>query len=181
MRIVGAALGSMLLCAPVAARAYVEDPPPNRDGGGTLTCRECHIHDEAFATTGEISLHGLPDRFEMGRSYPLMLHRSHPGMKGGGFQLSVRNTSKHQSGWLSGADETIVVTSDAESGITFAQHSEEGAGFVNDGKARWPFVWTAPMELSNVMFYAAGNASNGDDSALGDVILLFSRAVEVAH
>lgn len=63
------------------------------------------------------------------------------------------------------------------SGVTFAQHSKDGALFTGVN-ASWSVLWSAPKTLSPVTIYAAGNASNGDDSALGDVILLFKRTIE---
>jgi hypothetical protein len=181
MRAVSAALGCLLLYIPHDIHAYVDGPVTDRDGGSALTCRECHFHEEDLAGAGSISISGLPPRYESGRVYTLTLHLLRPDMKRGGFQMSVRGDAGAPAGKLTSADENVKVVADPNSGVTFAQHSEDGAPFVDNGRAAWTIQWSAPIESSGVVFYAAGNASNGDDSALGDVILLFSRALEPNH
>lgn len=162
---------------PSAALAYVDGPVADRDGGGALTCRDCHFHDEQLAHSGAITVKGLPDRYEPGGVYRLVLKLSHPEMKRGGFQMSVRNGEGRQAGDLETGGGHIKIAPDPDSGVTFAQHSKDGALFTGVN-ASWSVLWSAPKTLSPVTIYAAGNASNGDDSALGDVILLFERTIE---
>lgn len=177
---VRAAWGVLALCLPGAAHAYFDGPLADRDGGGELTCRECHFHDESLIASGSISISGLPDRFEPGRTYTLTLHLTHPDMKRAGFQMSVRGKTAAQAGELAGGTG-IKILRHGKSGVTFAQHDENGATFVDDHAASWVIEWTAPGDLPNATIYAAGNASNGDDSVLGDVILLFSRTIQKAE
>tara|TARA_R110000868_G_scaffold26487_19_gene101892 strand:+ start:48 stop:584 length:537 start_codon:yes stop_codon:yes gene_type:complete len=177
MHILRAALGGLSLCLPSAASAYVDGPVADRDGGGDFTCRECHVHDESLAAAGSISVEGFPARFEPGHTYALTLHLTHPDMKRAGFQMSVRGETGTQAGDLA-AGESVKIAADPKSGVIFAQHSENGAPFVENHTAAWSVTWTAPEDSATVTVYAAGNASNGDDSALGDVILLLSRTIK---
>lgn len=174
------AVVSLLICVPGAVHAYVDGPVADRDGGGALTCRECHFHDDDLAASGAITIDDLPLRYKPGQAYTLTLHLTHPDMMRAGFQMSVRSEGGVQAGELV-ADERVRIASDSKSGVIFAQHSEDGAPFVEDHMAAWTVTWTAPKDVSTVTVYAAGNASNGDDSALGDVILLFSRTIKLAR
>jgi hypothetical protein len=170
----------VMICLPSPVHAYVDGPVADRDGGGALTCRECHFHDERAATAGSISVDGLPNLYKPGGVYKITLKVSHPDMERGGFQMSARSEAGSQAGDLS-ADESVKIATGHESGVIFAQHSENGAPFVENRTAAWIVTWTAPKDVSTVTIYAAGNASNGDDSALGDVILLFSRTIKPAR
>ena len=41
---------------------------------------------------------------------------------------------------------------------------------VMDGPVSWPFRWTAPTDLDNVVFYVAGNAADANESSDGDYV-----------
>jgi len=156
----------------------VDEPVPDRDGAGEVTCRECHVHEPREAEAGKLIVEGLPARYRPGQSYPLTVMLSFPDMMRAGFQSSVRGATGAQAGTLAAADERLGVNRDPQTGVQFTHHTKRGTT-LTDGAAMWRFIWTAPEKpVGPVTVRAAGNASNGDDSALGDVILFFSQTVD---
>jgi hypothetical protein len=47
---------------------------------------------------------------------------------------------------------------------------DEGSRLVAADTARWILVWAAPAAGGTVLVHAAGNAADGDDSALDDFV-----------
>lgn len=175
---------AVLLCffAPAHALAYTNEPLINRDGfSGEPTCRECHVHDLAKAEHGRIEISGLPERYESGRAYSLTIRAHYSDLKRGGFQMSARFADGRQAGLLAAVDARTVVMTDPESGVAFAFHSEAGLAAIGPGTATWSARWTAPATTDPVIVSIAVNASNADDSALGDVILLARREIRPAR
>jgi hypothetical protein len=59
--------------------------------------------------------------------------------------------------------------------LTFVQHNLAGSRAATAGANTWTIEWTAPSDATApVQFNVAGNASNNDDSPLGDYIYLKS-------
>jgi hypothetical protein len=57
--------------------------------------------------------------------------------------------------------------------LTFVQHNLAGSRVPETGANTWTIDWTAPAEpAAAVQFNVAANASNNDDSPLGDYIYL---------
>jgi hypothetical protein len=55
--------------------------------------------------------------------------------------------------------------------LTFVQHNQIGSRAATPGANTWTMEWTAPpAETGAVQFNVAANASNNDDSPLGDYI-----------
>ena len=55
--------------------------------------------------------------------------------------------------------------------LTFVQHNLAGSRVAATGANSWTIDWTAPETLAaSVQFNVAANASNNDDSPLGDYI-----------
>jgi len=169
-----------VLCLAIggSAQAYVDKPLPDRDGGGEFTCRECHVHEPKDAEAGKLTVEGLPTRYQPGQRYSLVVKLSFPNMMRAGFEASVRDAMGAQAGALSATDARLGVNRDPQTGVQFAHHTKRGTALEN-GDAVWRLTWTAPEKPTGpVTVRAAGNASNGDDSALGDVILFFSATVD---
>ena len=169
------------------AAAIVEGPVPGYTGGfGEPTCTTCHFDSPADPTEGDLSLAGLPDAFEPGESYEVTVVLRDPGLERAGFQLAVRyadgSEEGRQAGVLASVDarsEVVSVAADGEDGeppVLYARQTREGARPEAPGSARWSLEWTAPDEPAGaVVFHAAANAANYDDSELGDVV--HTRAV----
>jgi hypothetical protein len=55
--------------------------------------------------------------------------------------------------------------------VGYAEHSVFGTEAARDGRGAWTVDWIAPARrIGGVLFHAAGNASNADDSPIGDHI-----------
>lgn len=55
--------------------------------------------------------------------------------------------------------------------LTFVQHNQTGSRAATQGTNTWTMAWTAPSAAAGpVQFNVAANASNNDDSPLGDYI-----------
>jgi hypothetical protein len=76
-----------------------------------------------------------------------------------------------QAGRLRAADESVRIVA-AKDGPDYAQHTTAGSLAAKAGMARWAIEWTAPADgdAVPVVFDVAANASNADQSALGDYI-----------
>ena len=165
---------SLLLASEVLASSA--GPPLGLTGApGELNCTECHLGTALNGGAGEISIEG-PLGYEPGVTYELELRIVDPTAVGWGFELTVLDadsdsavgtlvaTASNTDVRSSGVREYLVHTLPGSGGQTFA----------------WLFKWTAPNEdAGDVIFYAAGNASNGFGAFDGkDQIYTSSTLVE---
>jgi hypothetical protein len=80
-----------LAIAVLPARAFVEDPAPGHTGGfDEPTCRACHFDQSVNDAEGSLTLDGVPQRVQPGKTYRLIVTLERPGLARGGFQLSAR-------------------------------------------------------------------------------------------
>lgn len=122
---------------------------------------------------GRVAVEGLPDSFETGVSYALMVRLERQDLRLGGFQLTTRYFDEpgegSQAGSLRPIDERVV--RDTLGGIQYIRHTVAGAHPVAEDVVAWHFEWHAPERDSNaVVIHVAANAANGDDSEFGDFI-----------
>ncbi len=76
-------------------------------------------------------------------------------------------------------DARVDLTEDGASKVTFAHHSEQGLTLTAPGHASWHFIWKAPLEaVGPVVFNAAVNGANYDDSEFGDAAFVRAWTVE---
>lgn len=176
---VAAPLLLIALAAPAAG--YVDHPIPGYDGGpGRPNCRECHLHAPEKAARGRLEMAGLPARYEPGRAYALVLTLTYPGLKRAGFQAAVRAADglvRDAGRWVVDNDRVERSTDDA--GTPYAQHAPAGVTPQGADHTAWAIVWRAPDAAAGPLVVSvAANAANGDESALGDVILLRQITVD---
>ena len=162
------ALGGLFLNDETGRRGFYSGAP------GDLTCLDCHS-DEPHTGTG-LTLTGAPTNFVAGQVYPLTLTINHPGAATGGFQIVATNSVT--------GNNAMFGTFTAGVGTKIASTAGNGAGrlthstpksFVGNNVS-WTFSWKAPATGSGVLFYFAGNASNGDlDEVFGDAIYTGSQ------
>lgn len=178
--VVGVAL---LTTAPLAGHrsgGHPDGPPPATTGGfGEPTCASCHFPPSVPDSVGSLSIEGLPERYRPGRRYEVTVALDRPEMELAGFQLSARVTGGPGCGAQAGAFEAsgpeLALTTSG--GIQYVQQTAVGAIPDSPDRARWTVRWTAPSEPFTVVFHAAANAANGDDSPLGDRIYAIERRV----
>ena len=166
---------------PVAVRAFKEGPYPNVTGGfGEPSCHTCHLDNPVNALGGSLTLTGIPPRYVAGETYAITVTLSREGLRRGGFEIAARFASGRLRGKQAGAwnptDARVqLIPGAVDTALTFVQHNLAGSLTPTRGTNTWTIAWTAPSPASGpVQFNAAGNASNNDDSPLGDYIYLKS-------
>lgn len=185
VRMIGVATATA--CAvPFAGMAFVTGPDPGKTGGfGEMTCHECHWDNPLNEPGGRLALLGIPTTYTPGERYLITVDLAHPELVLGGFQLTARFDGESSAGVNAGVLHTLSeLTARAfdESGrITYVQHTKAGATAASSGAARWTVEWTAPTAGGAIIFHAAGNASNGDASALGDFIYTATASTDATR
>lgn len=167
---------------------HTTGPPPGHTGGmGEPTCQACHAEYPLNEPPGRLRVEGLPERWEPGESYPLTVQLHDRGMRAAGFQLAARWSDGPAAGRSAGTLEALsgrVAVAPADStGVTYAQHTREGSEPASPELASWALVWTAPAtppdrRHGRIVFHAAANSANGDNSPFGD--LVFTTEARVA-
>jgi len=170
---------------PIAALAFKEGPYPNVTGGfGEQSCHLCHLDNPVNAPGGAVSLEGVPSAYAAGQTYEVTVTISRDGLRRGGFEIAARFTSGRQRGKQAGAWKPLdsrvqLIPGAVDKVLTFVQHNLAGSRVPATGANRWTIEWTAPQPATApVQFNVAANASNNDDSPLGDYIYL--KSVRVA-
>ena len=139
-----------------------------------MTCQQCHWDNELNDAGGKLSLEGVPDTYTPGEQYLITVTLTRPGVRRAGFQMSAREdginmNSGNDAGFLRPVDAAVATAQDEKKRVTYAQHSATGSKIPTPGMATWTVSWTAP-DQGPVVFHVAANASNADDSPLGDYI-----------
>ena len=168
----------------LAASAFKEGPYPNVTGGfGERSCHLCHLDNPINAPGGSLRLDGMPAAFVPGRPYRITVTLSREQLRRGGFEIAARFASGRQRGRQAGTWQTLddrvqLIPGEVDRALTFVQHTLAGSRSSSTGSNTWTVEWTAPsLPAAPVRFNVAGNASNDDDSPLGDHIYL--RAVTI--
>jgi hypothetical protein len=172
-------VGLFVIGLPLAASAFKEGPYPNVTGGfGEQSCHLCHLDNAVNAAGGGVTLAGVPETFVPGQRYPIAVTIRREGLRRGGFEIAARFASGKQKGRQAGAwtpQDTRVqlIPGAVDKALTFVQHNLMGSRVSETGANTWMLEWTAPPPpAAPVQFNVAANASNNDDSPLGDYIYL---------
>ena len=173
--VTGAAGTAVALLGGPPAHASASGPVPSTGGFGEETCRQCHWENPLNDPAGALTVEGVPARYTPGEDYPITVSVRRPGLIRAGFQLSAREEGINMN---AGSDAGVLASTNGMAegvtagprGVTYMQHTAAGAAAVTGDTARWTFTWTAPDGEVPVAFHVAANASNGDDSPLGDWI-----------
>jgi hypothetical protein len=172
-----AAALALLAWTPERARAGFPDaPPPAHTGGfGEPTCRACHFDGELNEEGGGLALGGVPAAYRPGERYRISVTLRRGEMQRGGFELAARfaegTAAGRQAGSLRALDERVRVTEGTRSGVQYATQARPGIQLGQAGRIEWVVEWTAPAAAAGaVVFHAAANAANGDESQFGDLV-----------
>ena len=178
-------VGVLVSCLSLAVSAFKEGPYPNVTGGfGEQTCHLCHLDNPVNAPGGSVALDGIPPAFTPGRTYPITVTISREGLRRGGFEIAARFAGGRQKGRQAGSWRLVdaraqLIPGAVDKALTFVQHNQAGSRAATPGANMWTMEWTAPpAETGAVQFNVAANASNNDDSPLGDYI--YVKAVRSA-
>ncbi len=173
-----------LISLPLAASAFKEGPYPNVTGGfGEQSCHLCHLDNPINAPGGSLTLDGVPPAYAPGQQYNITVTIAREGLRRGGFEISARFTTGKLKGKQAGAWRPLdareqLIPGAVDKALTFVQHNLAGSRVPSTGANTWTIEWTAPSgspaAAGPVQFNVAANASNNDDSPLGDYIYLKS-------
>lgn len=168
-----------LAVRPVGIGAFKEGPYPNVTGGfGEQSCHLCHLDNPINAPGGSVQVEGVPPSFKAGETYPITITLAREDMRRGGFEISARFASGRQRGHQAGSwrvrdARAQLIPGAVDKALTFVQHNLAGSRATTAGVNAWTIDWTAPATAAAaVQFNIAANASNNDDSPLGDYIYL---------
>ena len=167
---------------PIAASAFKEGPYPNVTGGfGEQSCHLCHLDNPVNAPGGAVTLDGVPSIYAPGHTYAVTVTISRDGLRRGGFEIAARFASGRRRGKQAGTWKPVdnriqLIPGAVDKVLTFVQHNLAGSRVPATGANTWTVEWTAPESATApVEFNVAANASNNDDSPLGDYI--YTKAV----
>lgn len=165
----------------IAARPFLDGPPPGTTGGfGEPTCAQCHYDIEQPDPTGTLRVEGIPDRWAPKEHYLLTIILQRPDMGRGGFQLAIRFANGEQAGTLSPIDNRTAT--EHSNGIIYVYQTALGAELQTRNENTWRVTWEAPQTSTrSVIIHAVGNAANNDDSQFGDHIYTYSSSSEPAQ
>jgi hypothetical protein len=166
-----------MCCFSLAVSGFKEGPYPNVTGGfGEQTCHLCHLDNPMNAPGGAVVLDGIPPAFMPGQTYPVTVTIRREGLRRGGFEIAARFAGGRQKGRQAGSWRLVdaraqLIPGAVDKALTFVQHNQIGSRAATPGANTWTIEWTAPpAETGAVQFNVAANASNNDDSPLGDYI-----------
>lgn len=200
----GAAVGAagagylvlLALAAAPPAAGNSDGPPAGFTGGfGEPTCRTCHFDAPEDPGEGELVLEGVPGTYEPGVEYRVTVTLREPRLQRAGFQLAARFAGEgaedgdparragRQAGSLLAAEPRtaprVQVVEHGDPPVLYARQTLAGAEPVAAQEAFWSVRWIAPDEPAEpVLFHAAANAANYDDSEFGDVVYTASARSE---
>jgi hypothetical protein len=164
---------------PLAAAAFREGPYPNVTGGfGEQSCHLCHLDNAVNDREGDVTLTGVPQTFVPGERYQITVSLRREGLRRGGFEIAARFASGRLKGrqagrWTPQDTRVQLIPGAVDKALTFVQHNLMGSRVSETGTNTWTVEWTAPpAPAATVQFNVAANASNNDDSPLGDYIYL---------
>jgi hypothetical protein len=169
----------LVIALPLAASGFKEGPYPNVTGGfGEQSCHLCHLDNRLNAPGGRVTLDGVPQTYTPGQTYPLTVTISRDGLRRGGFEIAARfgsgpHKGRQAGGWKPMDARVQLIPGAVDKALTFVQHNLTGSRVSETGVNTWTVEWTAPpAPAAAVQFNVAANASNNDDSPLGDYIYL---------
>ena len=159
---------------PVMLFAFGGQPPLGFTGGlGQGNCTQCHATNAVNTGAGSVTIEAA--NYTPGQTQTIRVRVAHPAQSRWGFELMarLRGGDQGQAGTLIAGTTSVVRTQGAIQYVSHngAPRTDPGAGFT------FEFTWTAPMDPGGVVFYAAGNAANGNGANSGDFIYTTSREV----
>jgi hypothetical protein len=164
-----------------AASAFKEGPYPNVTGGfGERSCHLCHLDNPLNAPGGSLEISGVPPTYAASQTYSITVRVMRDDVRRAGFEIAARFASGKQKGRQAGSWRVLdaraqLIPGAVDKALTFVQHNLAGSRAPSPGANAWTIEWTAPTAAAApVIFNVAGNASNNDDSPLGDYIYLKS-------
>jgi uncharacterized protein (TIGR03437 family) len=169
----------LLLCFLASAAYANSDGAPEGHTGapGEQTCTACHL-GTANSGRGRVRVEFPTNGYTPGQKSRMRVIVEDPTAIRWGFELTARleSNSRTTAGTLASSDGNTLVNSGG--GLQWITHTTAGTRRGVTGSAAFEFDWTAPAtDLGAVVFYAAGNAANGNGTNAGDNIYTTSLRV----
>ena len=142
-------------------------------GDGGTTCTQCHT-GTANPVTGWITTNVPVSGYIPGNTYTITLSGTHTGVVKFGFEVTAEDASNTKVGSWVITDPTQTQLTNGTNAVTHTS-----AGNTPSGNMKvWTVDWTAPTGVAtDITFYAAFNAANGDFGTAGDVIYTTSTTI----
>ena len=169
-----------IAAVPLTLLAFSTGPPIKRTGApvdGGITCTACHrTFDLNDNSGGSIFIRAAA--YTPGVKQRITVKVDHPDGRRFGFQLTARLVSDEtkEAGTFT-SDENIQVLCDptgnapCNGALEFAEHRQVATGAGSPGPRTFTVEWTPPAtDVGQIVFYAAGNATNNSNSNAGDHI-----------
>jgi uncharacterized protein (TIGR03437 family) len=180
-------LACPLAASPVVLFAFSGGPPVLRTGAavdGGMNCAACHRGADVNDGRGRITI--TASNYSPGVKQMIRVRVEHPDAMRWGFEITARLESDQtkQAGSFTAGGEIRVAC--APSGVApcggnleFATHNAtSNSPGTREGRT-WELEWTPPdTNAGSVVFYAAGNAANGNNANSGDFI--YTTSVSIA-
>ncbi|MCF8304372.1 MAG: T9SS type A sorting domain-containing protein [Bacteroidales bacterium] len=155
---------------------YSTQPPVEKTGAPNEgLCSDCHINSGGGNGSVSIDFNDGNNLFKYGETYPITVNVEDSEQSRFGFEL----TEIDQTGITIG--EFTLLNQD-NTALQSANNRDYVSHFEADDNNSWEFEWTAPPEssgITEVTFYAAGNATNNNGSTSGDHVYSTSLTVEL--
>jgi hypothetical protein len=154
-----------LVALPGVSHPYSSGPPDGYTGApGQETCFTCHDNFPVNSGPGVFSV-AAPEEFVAGETYEILVSLEQTGQSQWGFEFTPLDVGTCT---ITDAQNTQSSTSGAD---TYVKQTAQGSYGGSPGPASWTFEWTAPQDSPDeVVFYAAGNAANGNGATSGDYV-----------
>ncbi len=151
--------------------AYTSGPPAGYTGSpgdNGNYCTSCHARATTYQVSAQVITDIPSDGYTPGQTYQLTLQANTTSNKVG-FQMTAENAQHQKTGTFSGLDGNTQILN----GGQYIEHTSAGTGV-----RQWNIRWQAPNPGQGaVTFYAAINATNGDNTSNGDTPALFNWTV----
>lgn len=161
-----------------AAFGSSDGAPEGHTGApGEQVCTACHL-GTANSGRGRVRIEFPSSAYTPGQKARMRVIVEDPSAIRWGFELTTRLESNPLAagGTLASADGNTAITSGG--GLQWITHTTTGTRRGTTGSATFEFDWTAPAtDAGAVIFYAAGNAANGNGTNSGDSIYTTSLKV----
>ncbi len=146
-------------------------PPDEKTGApNESTCASAGCHSgNVLNTSGGALMLTVPETYEPGEIYKIVVNLSRTGQSKWGFQMTALDADGARAGTFAADDAANTQVSEANS-KQYIKHTAAGTAGANDAHS-WEVEWTAPdADIGPITFYAAGNAANGNFNPIDDYI-----------
>lgn len=158
-------------------------PLGNTNAPGEQNCAQCHNSFGLNQGPGRIVFNGIPDGYELGKTYNIEIRIDDPDAIKWGFQLTIIDGIGQSAGAI-GVNDGINTgaRNAAVNGLNRDYLVPTTAGNFSNVRntASWRFIWTAPeRDMGPVTFYVAGVAADRDGTTMGDRVYATSSTISL--